>query len=216
MYVWLMQQYIKEIAIQSELPIDKNVYPFSIPAIQQLQSLTFSEVTFFVGENGMGKSVLLEAIAANMDLITEEQAHSNLHKYIRVGKTYIKPDETYYLPDPFISARTHVQRTHGEAFMTLITQKLQGNGLYLFDEPESSLSPSRQLNALIALHKLVKNNSQIIMATHSPILLAYPKAKIYKLGKAGIKEIWYDNTDNHRIMKETMNYPDEMLRTILR
>ena len=208
--------YLKEIAFDSDLPFDEHQFPFSVPAVRKLKSLSFSAVTFLVGENGMGKSILLEAIAANLNIIPKEKSHSVLHQHIRSGRTYIKPDETHYLPDPFVSAGNTPQRQHGEAFMTLLTQKLQGNGLYFFDEPESSLSPSRQLNALIAMHKLVKNNSQLVIATQSPIFLAYPKAKIYKLDSEGIKEIWYDNTDHHRIMKETMNYPDEMLRVLLK
>jgi predicted ATPase len=208
--------YIKEIAIDSDLPLDEHLFPFSIAAIRKLRSLTFSAVTFFVGENGMGKSILLEAIATHLGIIAQEEAQSVLHRHMRSGKTYTKPDETHYLSDPSSNARNNSQRQHGEALMTLLTQKLQSNGLYLFDEPESSLSPSRQLNALIAMHKLVKNNSQLIIATQSPIFLAYPKAKIYKLDREGIKEIWYENTDHHRIMKETMNYPGEMLRVLLK
>jgi len=208
--------FLKEIALDCDLPFDEQTFPFSIPAIRKLKSLTFSAVTFFVGENGTGKSTLLEAIGAKLAIIRSEETHSVLHQYIRSGRTYIKPDETHYLPDAFVSARNNLRRQHGEPLMGLLTQKLSGNGLYLFDEPETSLSPSRQLNALIAMHKLVKRNSQLIIATQSPIFLAYPKAKIYKLDSEGIREIWYDNTDHHRIMKETMNYPDEMLRVLLK
>lgn len=213
--------FLKEIAVdRGTTPADE--FPFNIAAIQALRNITLSEtITFFVGENGMGKSLLVEAIALALGYGPPESAHrtSPLQPYLRLGKGICLPDEHYFLPaESFYHQQDRLphQRLHGEAFMTQITHRLQGNGLYILDEPEAALSPSRQLNALIAIHELVKKNSQFIIATHSPIFIAYPKAKIYRMDREGIKEVWYENTDHHRVSKEFMNYPDEMTRILLK
>lgn len=212
--------FLKEIAVDRGA-VPANEFPFNIAAIQNLRGITLHEnITFFVGENGMGKSLLVEGIAAALGYGVPDATHTSpLQPYLRLGKGISRPDEHDFLPaESFYHQQDRVphRRRHGEAFMTKITHQLQGNGLYIFDEPETALSPSRQLNALIAIHELVKKNSQFIIATHSPILIAYPKAKIYRLDKAGINEVWYENTDHHRVSKEFMNYPDEMTRILLK
>lgn len=87
------------------------------------------------------------------------------------------------------------QCSHGESFLAIMANRLRGNGLYIFDEPEAALSPTRQLTALSLIHELVKNNSQLIIATHSPILLAYPNTLIYQFDQTGVKRISYEETD---------------------
>lgn len=216
--------YLKEVHYNTDLPQETHAYPFSAPAIRSLKSLSFhADVTCFVGENGMGKSTLLEALALAYGCTPEAfpilERASSLHRYLRIGKNHLRPDEIF-----FHSPESHYRQkadgsTHqsaGEAFMQLVTRRLSGNGLYFFDEPEAGLSPSRQLNALIALHKLVQKGSQVIMATQSPFLLAYPNAKIYKMDGDGIREIWYHNTDHYRTGLEFLKYPEEMLRVVLK
>jgi predicted ATPase len=107
------------------------------------------------------------------------------------------------------------QYSHGEAFMTTLTNKLKGNGLYIFDEPEAALSPARQLAALSLIDRLVKENSQFIIATHSPILLAYPNAIIYQLDDAGIKQVNYEETEHYMVTKYFLNNHQEMTRILL-
>jgi predicted ATPase len=107
------------------------------------------------------------------------------------------------------------ERSHGEAFMATLTMKLRGKGLYIFDEPEAALSPTRQMAALSAIHRLVTKESQFIIATHSPILLAYPSAKIYLLDDAGISEIAYEESDHYVITKNFLNNHSKLLRIIL-
>jgi predicted ATPase len=100
------------------------------------------------------------------------------------------------------------ERSHGEAFMTLLTAKLRGDGLYLMDEPEAALSPSRQLAALAAIDMLVQDTSQFIIATHSPILLAYPRAKIILFDEKGLTEVKYEETEHFYITRDFLNnYP---------
>ena len=113
-------------------------------------------------------------------------------------------DEVGYL-DGYGGKSLHA-RSHGESFMALLTQKLRGNGLYLFDEPEAALSPARQLAALATIDQLVKNGSQFIIATHSPILLAYPSSQILQFDEDGISEIDYEDTESFAITKDFLNH----------
>jgi predicted ATPase len=106
------------------------------------------------------------------------------------------------------------EQSHGESFLALLTQKFRGNGLYLLDEPEAALSPSRQLSALAVMHKLVKNGSQFIIATHSPILMAYPDARIYLFSETGIREVAYEDTDHYRVARDFLNHREQMLKVL--
>ena len=108
----------------------------------------------------------------------------------------------------------HAQ-SHGEAFLSLLANRLQGGGIYLFDEPEAALSPQRQLSVLTLLHRLVQHRSQLIIATHSPILLAYPQARIFQFSEAGIAEIKYTETEQYRITRDFLNRPERMLEILL-
>src|SRR5207253_2335385 len=107
------------------------------------------------------------------------------------------------------------ERSHGEAFITLLTTKFHGEGMYLLDEPEAALSPSRQLAALVAINQLVKLDSQFIIATHSPILLAYPRAKIVLFEDGALKEIAYEDTEHFWLTRDFLNnYPERITRLL--
>ncbi len=108
----------------------------------------------------------------------------------------------------------HAQ-SHGESFLALLTNRLQGDGVYLFDEPEAALSPQRQLSVLTLLHRLVYHRSQLVIATHSPILLAYPHARIYEFGPHGIRETRYEETEHFLITRDFLNRPARMLEILL-
>ena len=108
----------------------------------------------------------------------------------------------------------HAQ-SHGEAFLALLTNRLQGDGLYLFDEPEAALSPQRQLAVLTLLHRLVYHRSQLIIATHSPILLAYPHARIYEFGERGIREITYSETEQYQVTRDFLSNHERMIELLL-
>jgi predicted ATPase len=95
--------------------------------------------------------------------------------------------------------------------MAVLTHKLKGNGIYLFDEPEAALSPSRQLVALRAINQLVEGSSQFIIATHSPILLSYPKAKIVLFDSTGVSEVAYEDTEHYAVTHDFLNnYPHRL------
>ena len=106
-------------------------------------------------------------------------------------------------------------RSHGEAFMALFLHRFGGHGLYLLDEPEAALSAQRQLALLVRLHQLVSQQSQFVIATHSPILLSYPDALIYQCSERGIEPVSYEETDAFTLTKRFLNNPAAMLRDLL-
>ena len=194
------------------------------------------DVTFFVGENGSGKSTMLEALAValgfgkdggtrNVRIELPSDEESGLHAHLRLSKSYKKPDDSYFLrAESFFNVATYMDtmpaylgsyggkslhaQSHGEAFMATLINKLRGKGLYLLDEPEAALSPSRQLAALSVIHQLVQDDSQLIIATHSPILLAYPNAKILMFTGGGIHEVAYEDTEHFAVTRDFLNnYP---------
>ncbi|MBR7781878.1 AAA family ATPase [Undibacterium luofuense] len=237
--------YLREVSLRHDILPSTEEYPFDISAIKNLDVLKFhSDVTFFVGENGSGKSTLLEAIALSVGFSPEggtkntlfqtAETVSQLHRYIKTAKSFRTPKDHYFLrAESFYNVATYVdelrdfgvissyggrslhQCSHGEAFMALLTAKFRGNGLYLLDEPEAALSPSRQLAALSAIHQLVKEESQFIIATHSPILLAYPHAKIVLFDSSGLSEIQYEDTEHFAITRNFLNHYPHRLKTLL-
>lgn len=234
--------YLKSIELKRDVVESFDAYPFSIPAIQELDTLDFHEdVTFFVGENGAGKSTLLEAIAVALGFNPEggtkntnfatSSTHSELSNYIKTIKSFKKPKDGYFLrAESFYNLATYMdevgyldsygnkslhKQSHGESFMATLLNKLNGNGLYLMDEPEAALSPTRQMAALSAIHQLVEEKSQFIIATHSPILLAYPRAKIYLFSATGISEVKYTDTEHYEVTKEFLNNYENMLGILM-
>jgi predicted ATPase len=214
--------------------IDWDTHPYNVPAVQALDTIDFhADVTFFIGENGAGKSTVLEAIALalgfsldggnfNVSRLNTAQERAPLAQSLRLQKSFKLPRDRYFLRAEtfhhvasFIdeandrtsasSASLHA-RSHGEAFMAVLLGKLKGKGLYLLDEPEAALSPNRQLAALSLIHQLVQDQSQFIIATHSPILLAYPNAKILLFDGAGISEVAYEDTEHYAVTRDFLNH----------
>lgn len=227
--------YLREVSLRQDFGIDFDQYPFNIPSVQLMNTVQFHpDVTFLVGENGSGKSTILEGIAlalgygpeggtVNVQFQTAESV-SSLHRALRLGRSFKKPQDGYFLrAESFFNVATYMDkvgylggygdrslhaRSHGESFMALLTEKLRGKGLYLLDEPEAALSPNRQLAALAAIHHLVQDDSQFIIATHSPILLAYPNARILQLDESGLSEVHYENTEHYAVTRDFLNnYP---------
>jgi predicted ATPase len=233
--------YLIDITLLREGITDNGEYPFSIPAIRDLERLTFHpDVTYFIGENGTGKSTLLEAIARVMgfnpeggtknSLFSTRDTHSNLSDFIKPVRSYKAARDGFFLrAESFYNLASYIDeveytgsyggkslhaQSHGESFLALLTQKFRGNGLYLLDEPEAALSPSRQLSALAVIHKLVKADSQFIIATHSPILMAYPNARIYLFTETGIREVAYEDTDHYRVTRDFIEHREQMLHVL--
>lgn len=192
-------------------------------------------VTFFVGENGTGKSTLLEAVARNYGLAMwgGEKTHivhknpyeTRLADFIRleeglpragIERGYLFRAETFFnyasylddfiMTDPgllgFYGGVSLNQQSHGQAFMAFFVSRCAREGLYLIDEPEAALSPSRQMDFLECLKRAVsRTKSQFIISTHSPIILSYPGAQILSFDNAPICEIGYRETGSYRVYK---------------
>jgi len=245
-----IKPFLREISLKRERLPGLNQYPFNIPAVRELDGLSFHpDVTFFVGENGAGKSTLLEAIALslgfgpeggtkNLQFSTAETT-SPLHQYIRTIRGFTRPRDHYFLrAESFFNVASEIERldkepgfgppimpsygdrslhrqSHGESFMALLNNKLRGDGLYLLDEPEAALSPTRQMAALASIHDLVLDGSQFIIATHSPILLAYPRSKIVLFDGSGLSEVRYEDTEHYAITRHFLNNHRKMVETLM-
>ena len=107
----------------------------------------------------------------------------------------------------------HMQ-SHGESFISLVENRFRGNGLYILDEPEAALSPTRQMALLVRIHELVRNHSQLVIATHSPILMTYPDADIYVFEENGIQKRPYEQTEHYYITKAFLNKPETLLKEL--
>jgi predicted ATPase len=166
-------------------------------------------------------------------------SHSELHAHLRIARGFRKPRTGFFLrAESFYNVATAIQRmdeepdpappiiasyggkslhaqSHGESFMALLIHRFGGNGLYLLDEPEAALSPQRQLAVLSRLHDLVKEESQFVIATHSPILMAYPDAWIYQCDGEGIRRIAYAETEHFQVTRDFLANPQRMLDILL-
>jgi predicted ATPase len=228
--------YLRSVEMQPDADLDPDAYPFSIPAVRELGRLEpHPDVTFFVGENGAGKSTVLEAIAVGLGMPAEggtrnvhreQQEVSPLHRHLKLIKGYKQPRFSYFLrAESLFNVFTYLDeigpgggpslhlRSHGEAFMDVM-QKFSGDGLYLLDEPEAALSPNRQLAALAVIDSLVKQGAQFIIATHSPILLAYPRAKILLFDETGISHVDYEDTEHFAVTRDFLNHYPRRLQQL--
>ena len=219
-------------------------FPYCLPVLRSLDRLLFHpKVTFFVGENGTGKSTLLEALASSVGLNPEggsrnfnfatRPSHTDLDKYIRVAKNISLARDSYFLraesfynvaseierigPDllPAYGGRSLHEQSHGESFFALFKNRFRENGLYLMDEPEAALSPKRQLEFLSVLHDYCNQGAQFVVATHSPIIMAYPDACIYVFGGEGVREVRYEETEHYLITRGFLANPQRTLRLLL-
>lgn len=234
--------YLQSVCIRPDAEVDFDSYPYNIPAIREMGLLEFhADVTFLVGENGSGKSTLLEGIALALGYSPEggtrnfslasADSESPLHEVLRLARSFRQPKDGYFLrAESFFNVATYMDevgyldgyggkslhaRSHGEAFMALLTHKFRGKGLYLLDEPEAALSPNRQLAALSAIHQLVEDKSQFIIATHSPILLSYPHAKIIQFDGTGLSEVAFEDTEHYAVTHDFLNNYRERLDRLL-
>jgi predicted ATPase len=166
-------------------------------------------------------------------------SHSVLHEYLRVARGHLRPRTRFFLrAESFFNVATEIEKmdeapafsppiidsyggrslheqSHGESFLALMTHRFGGQGLYLLDEPEAALSPQRQLAVLSRMHDLVSDRSQFIIATHSPILMAYPDAAIFEFGPEGIRQVAYEDTEHYQVTRNFLANPDRMLKILM-
>ncbi len=244
------KHYLLAVSLERDRIGSFEQYPYSLPVFRYLDTLQLHPaVTFFIGENGTGKSTLLEsmAIAAgfnaeggsrNMRFSTRE-SHSPLHDFLSLRRSLKRPRDGYFLrAESFFNVATEIEhldavpalappiinsygsrslheQSHGESFLKLVMERFSGHGLYILDEPEAALSPTRQLSLLVRMHELVKQDSQFIVATHSPIIMAYPEATIYQLSEDGIRSVKYTETEHYAVTRRFLNMHERMLKELL-
>ena len=233
---YLLRVHLKEHTIHSD------EYPFNLPIVRGLDIEFASPVTFFVGENGTGKSTVIEAIAALSRLPVSGGSRNELsgsHGPDTISPLAAalrpsfrqRPSDAYFLRaefqahfaslldqrkadpdfwgDPYAlyGGRSLHTRSHGEAFLAILQNRIR-SGLLLFDEPESALSPQRQLALLAQMSMLVATGkSQFIIATHSPILLTFPGAQILAFDGNTIQQVSLDETSHFQITKGILQNP---------
>lgn len=258
--------YLKTININTNRT---HPFPYDIPAIKHANNLDFSnQITFLVGENGTGKSTLLEAIACRLQLphmdgvgysknsfdaaktllpyleltwqiersvgffFRAEDFGDYLNSVHRVGTTIENQmgDLGEEIPKHIIeemknNANYQLRRmrqnygqeldtfSHGEAYLHIMNEMINTRGIYLLDEPEAALSPAKQLTLISFLNQHLKtHNSQFIIATHSPMLLAYPEATIYEITPKSMKKTNLEDTEHYTVTKSFLNNPEAFLR----
>ncbi len=235
--------HLKRVTILSEKYPPVACYPFNIENFNETRSVEFdAPISFFVGENGTGKSTLLRAIAHRCDIFIWEPIEGlryehnpykeQLYKYIDIEWTDGKVPGSFFASEIFqyfanivderavvspknlryYGGKSLITQSHGQSHMAFFQSRYQIKGIYFLDEPENALSPRTQLEFL----KVLKNmrEAQFIIATHSPILLSLPGAKIYSFDSSPIKQICYEETDHYRVYSDFFINRDKYLDTL--
>ena len=239
--------YLARISAKPERVPVEMVYPFHLPSLRELDLVFRGPVTFFVGENGTGKSTLLEAIATHARLpvagggrneltrpFAPEQA-SSLAPALRCSFRR-RPRDGFFLraefhahfsallddraadrdfpgnPYQLYGGQSLFARSHGEAFLAVLQNRIRA-GLFLLDEPESALSPQRQLALLALMDDLASGGrAQFIVATHSPILLTYPDGDIISFDGDRLSQVELRQTSHYQITRGILEDPDRYWR----
>jgi predicted ATPase len=228
--------YLKRVWLDPSRISDRKAYPFCLPLLHDDFELRFDRaITIIVGENGIGKSTLLEGVAvmAGFDEAgggkgyrpvdhsrAVEKMGGTLSSALRaswlpkISNGWFFRAESFFsvaryldeaaLDDPFGGPPPNfLSHSHGEGFLRFFEERCQKQGLFIFDEPESALSPNRQLEFLKLLRRMDESgHCQVIMATHSPMLMAYPNATLLRLAKDGLEPVTLQETDHYKVMRE--------------
>ena len=266
--------HLREISFAGLNPADTK-FPFNLPIVQATGQIRFdSDVTFFVGENGSGKSTILETIACAADLPTigsqpvatdpTLEPMRRLARHVkwswnkRIHRGFFMRSEDFFgythridmMIDRLGDDRSEIEQelasssqlardlatgvmsgqiaavrrsygdgldvqSHGESYFKLFRSRFVPDGIYLLDEPEAPLSPMRQLSLLTMLKMMVEQGAQFIIATHSPIILAYPGATILSFDGQQIQRAEYESLEHVTITRDFLNNPDAFLRHLM-
>jgi predicted ATPase len=237
--------YLRSVWLDQSRVADATRYPFCLPFLSNGFQLDFEQaITIIVGENGTGKSTLLEGIAA---LAGYDEAgggkgyrpvdHSRafeamggrLASALRASWLPKITSGWFFRAESFFSVARYtaaldvgdappdfLSHSHGEGFLRFFEERCQRQGIFIFDEPESALSPSRQIEFLKLLRRMEQSGiCQVVMATHSPILMAYPAARLLQLSKYGLEPIAVQDTDHYRMLREFCADPATFVDSLL-
>jgi predicted ATPase len=232
--------FVRSVVLKRDEVADFDRYPYAIPAIRGLSELELHpKVTLLAGENGSGKSTLFEAVAVAAGFSAEggsrhmrvstRDSHSGLHEHLRLIRGTRSPKTGYFLrAESFFNIASYVdevpealdshggvslhEQSHGESFISLITNRFGPNGLYILDEPEAALSVRGNLALMRRMHDLAGAGSQFVVATHSPILLGYPDARVYVLSDDGLVSTDYEETEPYELTRSFLDDRQRFLR----
>jgi predicted ATPase len=233
--------YLRRLWLDPSRIADRNAYPFSLPFLGDNFELGFDRpITIIVGENGTGKSTLLEGIAvlAGYDEAgggkgympvdhskAIEKMGGQLSKALRASWLPKITNGWFFRAESFFSVARYLDEvamepgsggpppdflshSHGEGFLRFFEERCQRQGIFIFDEPESALSPARQIEFLKLMRRMEQSTiCQIVMATHSPMLMAYPNARLLRLSKYGLEPVTVEQTDHYKVMREFCDDP---------
>ncbi|QIO33869.1 AAA family ATPase [Bradyrhizobium sp. 1(2017)] len=231
--------YLKRVWLDPSQVRDREAYPFCLPIFPDDFELSFdAPITIIVGENGTGKSTILEGIAALAGYDdagggkgympvdhseAREQMGGQLSRALRASWLPKITNGWFFRAESFFSVARYLDKaardvgqagpdflshSHGEGFLRFFEERCQRQGIFIFDEPESALSPARQIEFLKLLRRMEDSRiCQVIMATHSPMLMAYPNARLLRLEKYGLEPVTVEQTDHYRVMREFCDDP---------
>ena len=233
--------YLRRLWLDPSRIADRAAYPFCLPFLGDNFELGFDRpITIIVGENGTGKSTLLEGIAvlAGYDEAgggkgympvdhskALEKMGGQLSKALRASWLPKITNGWFFRAESFFSVARYLDEvamepgsggpppdflshSHGEGFLRFFEERCQRQGIFIFDEPESALSPARQIEFLKLMRRMEQSTiCQVVMATHSPMLMAYPNARLLRLTKHGLEPVTVDQTDHFKVMREFCDDP---------
>lgn len=236
--------FLRRIWLDREAVLDADAYPWCLPFLREDFELSFDRsITIIVGENGTGKSTLLEGIAvlAGYDeagggkgyrpvdhSLAREATGGRLSSALRASWLPKVTDGWFFRAESFFSVARYLDavggadgpdflsHSHGEGFLRFFEERCQRRGIFIFDEPESALSPARQIEFLKLLRRMDRlGQCQVIMATHAPILMAYPGARLLGLTKYGLDPVTIEQTQHFRLIREFCLDPATFVETMM-
>src|SRR6202166_757230 len=217
--------YLRRIWLEPSRVPDRAAYPFCLPFLHDDFELSFDRpITIIVGENGSGKSTLLEGIAVlagyddagggkgyrpvdhsqAAEVMGGEPSEALRASWLpKITNGWFFRAETFFSVARYLDAvgseSDFLSHSHGEGFMRFFEERCQRQGIFIFDEPESALSPARQMEFLKLMRRMEESTiSQVVMATHSPMLMAYPNARLLRLSKYGLEPVTVEQTDHYK------------------
>lgn len=239
--------YLRRLWLDPSRIADREAYPFCLPFLKDEFELTFDRpITIIVGENGTGKSTILEGVAvlAGYDEAgggkgympvdhsrAIEKTGGELSKALRASWLPKITNGWFFRAESFFSVARYLDEaaigtpgpppdflshSHGEGFLRFFQERCQRQGIFIFDEPESALSPARQMEFLKLMRRMEQSTiCQIVMATHSPVLMAYPNACLLRLTKHGLEPVTVEETDHFKVMREFCGDPAGFVEAVM-